>query len=358
VPSEPLYKKIVNDLKKKIFLKELAPGDKVPTEAELSKQYGVSRITSKRALSELEIEGLIYRIQGKGSFVKEERTSGTQSSLPKNILFILPFPDSPEIGNYAQGMLRCFQKKNFVLHIQSNSYLETMAIDTLLKEYAGMILYPSSSNNYSDLLYFLSLNQFPLILLDKQLERLAFPAVTADNLQGGYEAALHLIESHHQNIAFLSSGSIHHSSSLHKRYLGFLKALHEKGYPLSEHYLIAPQEETALDDFLQEAISTIKSLNITGLVVEYDLTAIRLMKHLQEKGWKIPQDLAIIGFDDIQASSLISPTLSTVAQNFEDIGYLAAKNLVATIENKKTVVRSKTVPIKLIVRESTSKKKE
>lgn len=69
--KQPLYKKIYAELHEAIVEGRLAPGSRVPTEKELSEQYQVSRITSKRALTELEQNQLIYRVQGNGSFVRE-----------------------------------------------------------------------------------------------------------------------------------------------------------------------------------------------------------------------------------------------------------------------------------------------
>lgn len=69
--KQPLYKKIYAELHEAIVEGRLAPGSRVPTEKELSEQYQVSRITSKRALTELEQNQLIYRVQGSGSFVRE-----------------------------------------------------------------------------------------------------------------------------------------------------------------------------------------------------------------------------------------------------------------------------------------------
>ena len=66
--QKPLYLKIFDHLKKEILSNTLQPGERLPTEMELAELFGVSRITSKRALEELEKEGLIYRKRGQGSF--------------------------------------------------------------------------------------------------------------------------------------------------------------------------------------------------------------------------------------------------------------------------------------------------
>ncbi|WP_331836741.1 GntR family transcriptional regulator [Erysipelothrix piscisicarius] len=89
--TKPLYEKIKNDIQRDIMNGTLSVHSQLPTELELSTTYGVSRITSKRALNELEQDGLIYRVQGKGSFVAESNTKKTSEDV-YDLLFMMPFP--------------------------------------------------------------------------------------------------------------------------------------------------------------------------------------------------------------------------------------------------------------------------
>lgn len=91
--NQPLYQQIFHDLQQAIADGSLPVDSQVPTEKELSAKYQVSRITSKRALTELEQLGLIYRVRGKGSFVKATTSDLNRNDVIKNsrILFLLPF---------------------------------------------------------------------------------------------------------------------------------------------------------------------------------------------------------------------------------------------------------------------------
>lgn len=104
MPKQPLYKKIYQELKKDILTGVYQEETQVPTELELSEKYDVSRITSKRALMELETEGLIYRVRGKGSFVKK-RQEVAQQEKNNTLLFVMPFAQNEGLGNYAEGIL-------------------------------------------------------------------------------------------------------------------------------------------------------------------------------------------------------------------------------------------------------------
>ena len=103
--TELLYKKIYHFIKEQIESGRLRIGDRLPTEKELSEQFSVSRITSKRALVELEQEGLITRTRGKGSFVADKKPSISEKN--KDLLLILPFASDYELGDYAKGIMTC-----------------------------------------------------------------------------------------------------------------------------------------------------------------------------------------------------------------------------------------------------------
>ncbi len=103
--SKPLYKQILDDLVEDIINGTYKENDQLPTELELSEKYNVSRITSKRALTELETIGLISRTRGKGSFVKKREADKVAKEPSKNILLIFPFlsEENTGLGEYTQG---------------------------------------------------------------------------------------------------------------------------------------------------------------------------------------------------------------------------------------------------------------
>jgi len=348
----PLYKQIVEDLKEKILTKELATDQQIPTELELSNEYGVSRITSKRALTELENEGLIYRIQGKGSFVKEQ-TNTISKNETKEILFILPFPNHTGLGDYTQGIAACLQDSPYQLNIQPNSVLTSLNVADIMNKYTGLILYPLTSSANMDLIYTLKLNDFPVVVLDKQIDGIDISTITADNFQGGYLATKYLIELGHEKIAFLSTHQLEHTSSVRQRYLGYLKALQEEKLSYYSQELFLEDDE---DQFFQEILADYQKKDITAVVAEHDLSAILLMKTANKSSYPVPAELSVIGFDNIQAAALVEPPLSTISQNFEQIGFLAAQTLIKELEGEQIATQNMQVPVQLIKRQSTQEK--
>lgn len=356
----PLYQHIVNNLKAKIDSGELKAGDQLPTEAEISKQFSVSRITSKRALTELENANLIFRVQGKGSFVNTKLTPAhalVRGS--KEILLILPFSHNPGLGDYEKGINDFLATTDYTLNIQSNTLGgQRKLLEAALNSFnAGLIFYPVSSNSDLGVLYQYHLQNYPLVTMDKTIDGIPFLSVVSDNSNGAYMACKHLIDNNHKKIAYVSSLNVENFSSIRERYFGYLKALHDYNLndysvnDLTERYLT--HEDGQGRAYYLQFIQAVKEQGITGIVAENDLIAIEIIQIAKEIGLSIPEDFSIVGFDNIHLSSFVEPKLTTICQDFGEMGYLAAKNLIATIENPLQSSREKViVPVQLIERQT------
>ncbi|WP_086350348.1 GntR family transcriptional regulator [Candidatus Enterococcus clewellii] len=341
--KQPLYKKIYGDLQQMIDSGTLAPESKLPTEMELSEKYQVSRITSKRALTELESEGYIYREQGRGSFVKKQQTEHVQTG---KILFVLPFANDLSLGNFTEGIYPIIQEHSYELLMTPSDYLEQRSAQMILQEFDGLIYYAVTSEAQLDLLFELAALDFPVVTLDKKLYDFSFPAVLSDNFQGGQLAINQLVHDGHQKIGYIF-GATHHPQSVRQRYLGYIDGLKKSDLAF----------RTKLDDpaaTIKTAITYIQENQLTAAICENDLVAIELMRQLKQANYQLPKDFSIIGFDDIQAASLIDPPLTTIAQNFAELGKLAGEKILALI--KQTATPDEKVPVKLVLRQSTTNK--
>ncbi|MGG5196857.1 GntR family transcriptional regulator [Streptococcus dysgalactiae] len=343
--TELLYKKIYHFIKEQIASGRLQIGDRLPTEKELSEQFSVSRITSKRALVELEQEGLITRSRGKGSFVAKKQVTSPEAN--KDLLLILPFASDYELGDYAKGIMTYIAEIGYRLMVQLAS---TVRLDTL-SDYAGIIYYPEDVNHSIDFLFYCDHHHIPLVLLDKSLDLFQFPSVVADNKGGAYQLTQHLIEQGCDQIWFVATGSFGEVSSVRDRYLGYLAAMAETSLPSS--YFPKEKAETS-DAYLNRLVTVLSEMtgSKTGLVVENDWLAIQLIQKSIQAGLSIPDQVAIVGFDNSQASRLLNPKLSTAAQDFYQMGQVAARLLLQKIESPQKVVTSCQLPVQLFIRES------
>ncbi|MCM3038424.1 GntR family transcriptional regulator [Paenibacillus motobuensis] len=355
----PLYQHIVNTLKARIASGELQPGDQLPTEAELSKEFKVSRITSKRALTELENANLIYRVQGKGSFVHADLPPlRPLPRIGKEILFILPFTHNPGLGDYEKGINEYLATTDYTLNIQSNTVIgQRRLLETALhNNNSGLIIYPVSSSEDLGILYQYYQSKFPLVTMDKIIDGISFPYVVSDNFDGGYRACKHLIDNNHKRIAFLTPSRIEKSSSIRERYFGYLQALYDNGLidysvnDLTERYL--SHEGGDGKEYYRAFIQAVMDNGITGIVAENDLIAIEIMQIAKDIGLSIPDDFSIVGFDNIHLSSFVEPRLTTISQDFAQMGYMAAKSLIGMLEDPQRPQDNVIVPVQLIQRQT------
>ena len=352
---EPLYIQILNQLKTQINNHQIKVGDKLPTEQELSKEYNVSRITAKRVLTELENEGFIIRKRGLGSFLIQTsddiENTKNNSAKQKNLLFLVPFFDEDGFGDYASGIAQVAESAGFIFLVQQIESIREVSANELQKKYEGIIFCPPNHTNLIELFYELYLDNFPVVFLEKILDGIPYSTVTANNFKGSYEATRHLIQQKHQNILFISNEF--YSSTSRDRHLGYIKAMHD--HSLERQQLFQWQEplsDSSDSPLLDELVHYIFTHDITAIIAENDWLAILLMQQLRSFELHIPDDLSIIGFDNIPAAHLLSPALTTVALPLIDMGTTAAHLLLEKIENPKSPSQHRTLPTNLIVRES------
>ncbi|MGY3703809.1 hypothetical protein BW731_03145 [Vagococcus martis] len=349
--KQPLYKKIYQELKKDILTGVYLEETQVPTELELSEKYDVSRITSKRALMELETEGLIYRVRGKGSFVKK-RQEVAQQEKNNTLLFVMPFAQNEGLGNYAEGILASLNASDYRLHMQSHDWLQTEDALYLSSDYAGVIYYPINMQESIDFLYQCHMQNIPVVLLDKQIEKIHYPCVVADNESGGSLASKELISKGYDEVIFVSGTGLTESSSVRDRYMGYLSAVYEASL-IPQHIVKTPVQTM---DQLFESVYDVMCHNkkeSVGLVCENDIVAIRLMTYLKQQGMDIGEKIGIIGFDNIQATQLVDPPLTTIAQDFYRMGEVAGEVLLKQLNKEPVYSLVNVIPVSIIPRQST-----
>ncbi|WP_158106630.1 substrate-binding domain-containing protein [Companilactobacillus bobalius] len=336
---------IYQTLKNDILTQKITIGSKLPSENQLAQDYKVSRITSKRALTELENDGLVTRKAGIGTIVKKNNIEKITKS---EIIFVIPFANNNEFGDYTSGLLQILDDtSDFQLTTINNNIFRNLPLSRI-KAAKGIIYYVESLSLELPIITNLYLNDIPIVLLDKSFEDLPIPSVTSDNFTGGYLATNELIKNGHHNITFLTNEVNLNEASVRSRYFGYLSAL--KKQQITPEILHADLDQ---DKTIEYLVNNINNKKITGLVAENDVIAIRIMNELRNHNIQIPQQLSIIGFDNIQASKLSYPALSTIDQNFVALGENAANLLLNLINNSdKSITKRTTIPVKLIERQS------
>ncbi|MDX6154156.1 LacI family DNA-binding transcriptional regulator [Marinococcus sp. PL1-022] len=190
----------------------------------------------------------------------------------------------------------------------------------------------------------------PCVFIDNQVESGTASFVTTDNADGARQALVHLISLGHEHIAFMNG---HHYAYVSKERLkGYEETLREFNLPYREEYI----REASFDEKLaeEEALGLLQAYpHITAVFCASDLMAHGVMRAAHQLGYVLPQDLSIIGFDDLVLAEYFSPPLTTVHQDRYTLGRKACELLIEKIEGRKTP-DSLVIPASLTVRESTS----
>lgn len=196
-----------------------------------------------------------------------------------------------------------------------------------------------------------------LVVLDTYVDELKVDFVVMNNIMGAYQASTYLVEQGHQHIGYVQSDFRMHNFESRKR--GFCKAQKELEFQSSEKdiFIMSPTILSAQEKFQQqikEKIAQNESLP-TALFCENDYLAISVIKSLNELGIKVPEDISVVGFDNIQESVIISPELTTVHVDKEMMASQAVEQVIRLIENKDRIGLKTIVDTKLIERKSVKK---
>ena len=229
---------------------------------------------------------------------------------------------------------------------------EVKAINTLIEKMVDGIIFAPSSKGDSNLSDYNGLTK-PIVLVDKKLNIKNLKGiVTLDNKEGTYLATNLLVENNHKKILYLS-GPLKNKISK-DRLKGYKKALKKAGIKYDESLVL--KGEYSLE-WGYEIIKKLKYINFTAICAGNDLIAIGAIKALKERNIRVPKDVSVVGFDDIETSSIINPQLTTIKQNSYSMGYESANILIKNLEKKSfNNIEKITFKPELIIRDSTAKK--
>jgi LacI family transcriptional regulator len=173
------------------------------------------------------------------------------------------------------------------------------------------------------------------------------PYVDVDNHTGAYQAVSFAIRSGHRRVALI--GGFLNSISGRDRYQGYLDALQGHGYPVIPE-LITEGDYSDWGGY--QAMKRLLPFHPDAVFAASDAMALAAMRAIQEAGLRIPEDIAVIGFDDIPPAATSSPPLTTIRQPIQQTGKLVAEMLIDMIEKPDPLPRQVVLPVELVVRSS------
>ncbi len=328
----------------------------------------ISRGTIRQALQNAEIEGLIERVPSKGTFVAQNPARETPTRL-------IGFITSDFLSDHQRQLLRGAEhlarsRGCGVLFSSSSQDLETenRLLDQMVADQvSGILIWPIYEDAPARRLFELGRQcEPPMVLMDRTLPGLVCDSVASDNYGGAYAASKHLIELGHHHIVFLTRPLLE-LSTIADRLRGYRDALREAGYAPQEPWCIEPSPEESGEQYAlhqyssagtsREMLAIARRLQEpqppTALFAMNDLTALLALKAANSAGLSVPQDLSIVGFDDMDFVTFLPLPLTSVAQDTFALGKRAAQLLVERIEGYEGSPRTEILSTRLMVRATT-----
>jgi LacI family transcriptional regulator len=190
-------------------------------------------------------------------------------------------------------------------------------------------------------------HKLPFMLIGRHPEFDELSYLDVDNRGGAYQAVMHLLRSNRRRVATIT-GPQNMIAGIH-RYQGYLDALHDRDVPVIPELVV---EADFTDAGGCEGMLRLLPYKPDAVFVASDTMALAAIQVIHEHGLRIPDDIAVVGFDDLPEANRVLPALTTVRQPITRIGAVAAETLIDMIETGSTLPRQNVLPAELIVRDS------
>lgn len=194
--------------------------------------------------------------------------------------------------------------------------------------------------------------ELPMVLLGETAAPLTMDRVMIDNIAAASDVTAHVIGSGRRRVAFVGHERWGLSATSRQRIAGYQQALEAAGITPDPALLIATDEISAAGAVAAVGAALDGGLEVDALVCRDDLAAIGALRALQERGVRVPADVAVTGWDDIRLSAVTFPSLTTVSPDLEVLAERALSMLLERIEGHDGMGRHETVPYRVVVRES------
>ncbi len=291
------------------------------------------------------INDLGYRPNAVARNLRRQRTS--------SLGLIIPDIINPYFAQVAQGIEAVAFERDFTVvfcHTKYSIDQELKYLDHLYDERAAGVLWVPATGEFEPAQRLLDYG-LPVVLMDRVLDGIQIPAVVADNYRGGYIATEHLLSLGHRRIGCIAR-PVRLSHSL-ERVQGYQAALADAGIELDER-LVAAGGFRLENGY--EAIQYLLDLDDppTAVFTYNDIMAIGAIRALKERGFEVPRDFSVVGYDDIPDAAYTCPALTTVRQAKYEMGAKGIELLIKIMDGEDVDPRTEErVDVELIVRETT-----
>ena len=339
----PAYKRIMEYVRERIKNGEYRPGDRIPSENELAKMFDVSRLTARRAIEKLADEGLLIRVPGLGTFV-----SGISEEKTIYVGVVIEDLFDTRGRTMTLGIMETLRSFSIYPVLFSGGERGRKSAPKKLKELLdedvrGLIVSPFPELVNSGVLDVYISKNIPVIFIDRRVlgayERI--PVVESDNFIGGKMLGEHLRKKHGVRRALFVTSDGFEMSSVADRYRGFVE-----GFEGDVDSFVG-----GCEDIVENLLDMVSKKSYDAVFFCHDLIALTGLTVLLKGGVRVPEDIKIVGFDDRIVAKFPWPRLTTVRQDFEEMGKTAALLLVKMLRGESVPLQTK-IPVEFVLRES------
>ena len=370
-----LHVQLHNQLRRLIVSERWRYGERIPTETQLSKHLDISRTTVRIALQRIEIEGLIKRTAGRGTFIVYQPQGHVNSRSIGYLTCSFHNEIHTNILNSAQTELRSAGYQVIFSNSQDRDDEARILQQLLDDNVAGLMLWVNAKP--TDLTRSILLEyegrKIPIVFMDRPVAGIRADYVSSDNFGGSYDLVQHLIELGHQQIVSLMP-NIDDLHPVNERHRGYVAAIEERGMVAYAPWKINPParhefHETDIYSLVGEQSQQITEQVVrlmnegphnhggeppTAIACINDILAIITISALRKIGYQVPDNVSVVGFDDIGMASHIGVPLTTVSQNAYELGKVASRMLVDRLQGRDGPPRSFQVPTIMRIRKSSA----
>jgi len=322
----------------------------VAEKAEVSVNTASRAINNKPDINE-ETKKRVLQIAKELGYTRNAAAVALRTKKTGTIGVVIADNRNPFYAEVLNGMEEAARKKNYhiiLANTQRDYKNEEEAMNLLLaKRVDGLLIAPVQGKD-DDIKNLIDAN-IPFVIVGRDFENIDLDAVYNDEVKGGFLATEYLIKKGHKNIAFING--FLHKSPARSRLEGYKKAL--KKYKISfNNTLVSVGDIDVKDGYKRTKQLFEKGLDFTAIFAYNDMMAFGSMQAIKEKGLRIPEDIELVGYDDIPFSSLISPSLTTIKLKKQDLGVESVKLLFSRINGIRKKTKKIMLDVELKIRET------
>lgn len=332
--SQLKYMELVSWIKEQVATKKFLPGQKMYSENQLKDLFQVSRQTVRRAISVLEEEGFLTRIQGSGTYINDKRQINLENRT--RISVVTTYVDGYIFPKTIQGIESVLFQKGYSVQIaftnNQNSREKTVLEDILNRdELAGVIMETTKSGIPNPNLYlYLELQKrgIPIIFINSYYPLLSIPHVSLNDKEASKKVTKYLIDMGHKKIGGIFKLD---DGQGHKRYAGYMEALQEAGEEIDDTHIVWIDTEDMKHLNKCETAILERLRGCTSVVCYNDQVAFDLLEIFRRNDINVPEDISVVGIDDSELAVLGDVAITSIPHPVDKLGEKAAENLLEMI---------------------------